>query len=66
VQILRTIPNIQSGELLVSIHERFYFGNEIVTAEDFDRCQQVYREIEASVTQVTHSSATLTARSMRR
>ncbi len=53
VQILRTVPNIQSGELLVSIHERFYFGNETVTAEDFDRCQQVYREIEASVTQVT-------------
>jgi Domain of unknown function (DUF4129) len=51
VKILRTVPNIQSGELLVSIHERFYFGNEIVTAEDFDRCQQVYREIEMSVTQ---------------
>jgi Domain of unknown function (DUF4129) len=51
VQILRTVPNIQSGELLVYIHEQFYFGNGIVTAEDFDRCQQVYREIAASVTQ---------------
>jgi hypothetical protein len=55
VQILRTVPNIQSGELLAYIHEQLYFGNGIVTAEDFDRCQQVYREIEASVTQVTQS-----------
>ncbi len=51
VQILRTLPNIQSGEWLVYIHEQFYFGNAIVTAEDFDRCQQVYQEIAASVTQ---------------
>jgi hypothetical protein len=55
VRILRTVPNIQSGELLAYIHERLYFGNGIVTAEDFDRCQQVYSEIEASVTQVTQS-----------
>ncbi len=55
IQILRTVPNIEVGELLVSTHEQVYFGNETVTSEDFDRCQQAYHQIEASIIQVTQS-----------
>jgi hypothetical protein len=55
IQILRTVPTIEVGELLVSTHEQVYFGNEIVTSEDFDRCQQAYHQIEASIIQVTQS-----------
>ncbi len=49
VQILRTVPNIESGELLAYTHERLYFGNAILTSEDFDRCQQVYHQIDRSI-----------------
>jgi hypothetical protein len=55
IQILRTVPTIEVGELLVSTHEQVYFGDRIVTSEDFDRCQQVYHQIEASIIQVTQS-----------
>lgn len=52
IQILRRSPNIESGELLVSTHEQIYFGDEIVTSEDFDLCQQAYHQIEASIEQI--------------
>jgi Domain of unknown function (DUF4129) len=51
IQILRTVPHIEAGELLASTHEQVYFGNGIVTSEDFDRCQQTYHQIETSITQ---------------
>ncbi len=46
VQLLRTIPIVDVGEILVSIHEQLHFGNQQIAIEDFDRCQQAYRQIE--------------------
>lgn len=46
LQLLRTVPIADVGEILVSIHERLHFGNEQIAIEDFNRCQQAYRQIE--------------------
>jgi hypothetical protein len=46
VQLLRTVPIVDVGEILVSIHEQLHFGNRQIAIEDFDRCQQAYRQIE--------------------
>jgi Domain of unknown function (DUF4129) len=46
MQLLRTIPIIDVGEILVSIHEQLHFGNRQIEIADFDRCQQAYRQIE--------------------
>jgi hypothetical protein len=46
IHLLRTVPIIDVGEILVSIHEQLHFGNRMIEIEDFDRCQQAYRQIE--------------------
>jgi hypothetical protein len=46
LRLLRTVPTIDIGEILVSIHEQLHFGNERVSIADFDRCQQAYQQIE--------------------
>jgi Domain of unknown function (DUF4129) len=46
MQLLRAIPIVDVGEILVSIHEQLHFGNRQIAIEDFDRCQQAYRQIE--------------------
>ncbi|MCY7366822.1 MAG: DUF4129 domain-containing protein [Chamaesiphon sp.] len=46
LQLLRTVPIIDIGEILVSIHEQLHFGNKQIELADFDRCQQAYRQIE--------------------
>jgi Domain of unknown function (DUF4129) len=46
LQLLKTVPMIDVGELLVSIHEQLHFGNKQISIADFDRCQQAYREID--------------------
>jgi Domain of unknown function (DUF4129) len=46
MQLLRAIPIVDVGEILVSIHEQLHFGNQQIAIEDFDRCQQAYRQIE--------------------
>lgn len=33
-------------QLLIRTHERAEFGNAVVSAESYERCQQAYREIE--------------------
>ncbi|WP_310484937.1 DUF4129 domain-containing protein [Chamaesiphon sp. VAR_48_metabat_403] len=46
INVLRAIPIANIGEILVSIHEQLHFGNRQIAIEDFDRCQQAYRQIE--------------------
>ena len=46
LHLLSTVPIINIGEVLVSIHEQLHFGNEHISIEDFDRCQQAYQQIE--------------------
>jgi hypothetical protein len=46
VQLLRAVPIINVGEILVSIHEQLHFGNRQILIEDFARCQQAYQQIE--------------------
>jgi hypothetical protein len=46
VQLLRTVPIINVGEILVSIHEQLHFGDRQIAIEDFDRCQQAYQQID--------------------
>jgi Domain of unknown function (DUF4129) len=46
LQLLRTVPMIDVGQILVSIHEQLHFGNQQIEIADFDRCQQAYQQIE--------------------
>jgi hypothetical protein len=46
LQLLSTVPIINVGEVLVSIHEQLHFGDEYISSEDFDRCQQAYQQID--------------------
>jgi hypothetical protein len=48
-QLLRAVPIIDVGEILVSIHEQLHFGNKQIAIEDFDRCQQAYQQIESQL-----------------
>ena len=49
LHLLRTIPIVNVGETLVSIHEQLHFGDRDVSCADFDRCQQAYRQIESQL-----------------
>jgi Domain of unknown function (DUF4129) len=49
LQLLRTVPVVNVGEILVSIHEQLHFGDRTITSTDFDRCQQAYRQIESQL-----------------
>lgn len=46
LQLLQTVPIINVGEILVSIHEQLHFGDRQIAIEDFDRCQQAYQQID--------------------
>ncbi|WP_309735265.1 DUF4129 domain-containing protein [Chamaesiphon sp. OTE_75_metabat_556] len=46
LQLLRTVPVMNAGEILVSIHEQLHFGDRAISSADFDRCQQAYQQIE--------------------
>jgi Domain of unknown function (DUF4129) len=50
IDVLRTVPMVDVGAILVSIHEQLHFGNRQIASEDFDRCQQAYRQIEERLT----------------
>ena len=50
LQLLRTVPIIDVGEVLVSIHEQLHFGNKQIEIIDFDRCQAAYQQIERQLT----------------
>ncbi len=49
LKLLDTFPNIRSGDILLSTHEQLHFGDISITAEDFDRCQQAYQQIESGL-----------------
>jgi hypothetical protein len=49
LQLLRTIPIVNVGETLVSIHEQLHFGDRDISSADFDRCQQAYQQIESQL-----------------
>ena len=49
LKLLDTAPTVEIGKVLVSMHEQLYFGDLPITSEGFDRCQQAYRKIEASI-----------------
>jgi Domain of unknown function (DUF4129) len=49
INVLSAIPIVNVGEILVSIHEQLHFGNRQIAIEDFDRCQQAYRQIESQL-----------------
>jgi Domain of unknown function (DUF4129) len=49
LKLLDTFPSIRSGDILVSTHEQIHFGDLLITAEDFDRCQQAYQQIESGL-----------------
>jgi hypothetical protein len=46
IQLLDTVPVANVGEILVSLHEQLHFGDRQISIEDFDRCQQAYRQID--------------------
>jgi hypothetical protein len=49
LHLLRTIPMVNIGEILVSIHEQLHFGDRDISSADFDRCQQAYQQIESQL-----------------
>jgi hypothetical protein len=49
LQLLRTVPVVNVGEILVSIHEQLHFGDRAISSTDFDRCQQAYQQIESQL-----------------
>jgi Domain of unknown function (DUF4129) len=49
LHLLRTIPIVNIGETLVSIHEQLHFGDRDISSADFERCQQAYRQIESQL-----------------
>jgi Domain of unknown function (DUF4129) len=51
LQLLRAVPIVNVGEILVSIHEQLHFGNRQMAIADFDRCQQAYQQIERELNQ---------------
>jgi Domain of unknown function (DUF4129) len=50
LQLLRIVPVVNVGEILVSIHEQLHFGDRAISSADFDRCQQAYRQIDSQLT----------------
>ena len=50
ISVLSTVPSVNVGEILVAMHEQLHFGNRQIASEDFDRCQQAYRQIEERLT----------------
>jgi Domain of unknown function (DUF4129) len=64
IQLLRTVPRVNVGEILVSIHEQLHFGNRQISSEDFDRCQQAYQQIEEELTLRLTSASLSTSRSV--
>jgi hypothetical protein len=51
LQLLRTVPIVNVGEILVSMHEQLHFGDRQLAIADFDRCQQAYQQIELELNQ---------------
>lgn len=48
LQLLQTLPNSSPYQVLVHTHERLCFSSADVSADEFERCHQAYREIAPS------------------
>ena len=46
LQIVQTLPRSAPYQVLIRTHEQLCFDNADISAAEFDRCQQAYREIE--------------------
>ena len=56
LQLLRAVPIIDIGEILVSIHEQLHFGNKQIEITEFNKCQQAYRQIEDQLVVISGTS----------
>lgn len=45
-QLTDSLPKREAYQMLLNTHENIYFGNADISPEDFQQCQQAYREIE--------------------
>lgn len=45
-QLIQSFPQPQPYGVLLDMHEQLCFGNQAVSADMFQRCQQAYREID--------------------
>lgn len=45
-QIVQPLPQSQAYQTLIRTHERLCFGDGVVSADVFNRCQRAYQEIE--------------------
>jgi uncharacterized membrane protein YgcG len=48
LQLVQQLPRSQSYQTLLQTHEQLCFGEETVSADTFEHCQQAYREIAES------------------
>ena len=46
LQIVQTLPRSAPYQVLIRTHEQLCFDNADISVDEFDRCQQAYREIE--------------------
>ena len=46
LKLLDQFPGVRSSEILLSTHEQLHFCDTLITAEDFNRCQQAYQELK--------------------
>jgi Domain of unknown function (DUF4129) len=54
--LLGQIPIVRTGDLLLQTHEQLQFADRPLSAEQFDRCQQAYQQLDAHI-QLHSSSA---------
>ncbi len=47
--LLGQLPIIRTGDLLLQTHEQLQFADRPLSAEQFDRCQQAYQQLDAHI-----------------
>jgi hypothetical protein len=47
LQLTQDLPQQQSYQTLLAIHEQLCFGNVEISGSVFEECQEAYREIQA-------------------
>ncbi|GET39174.1 DUF4129 domain-containing protein [Microseira wollei] len=48
IQLTQELPHHASYQILLQTHERLWFGNQEITPEAFEQCQQAYRDIQSA------------------
>jgi hypothetical protein len=46
-QLIQSFPHPQPYGVLIDVHEQLCFGDSVISADVFQRCQQAYREIDS-------------------